>query len=323
MMQKIPPLLWLLLLLLALVSGCSGVGRTLPEGPMVRYGAVGDDLFSRYAPVVMVENPHAQYNRIGQVAARRDEQGAEQLYIDTQVPAYYLQQQAFSTERGDYTNLIYRFHFTEVPNLRLTAGDNVGMIVIITLDAQQRPLLITTVHSCGCYLGMVPTSYLDPQYYPSDWPAEQQQVFGERLPARLDYPAEFNPSLRPVIYLRDATHRVMDIQLLDVAHHTHFLRVAMLPMDQLYQVPLAGEDATTAFFYLEGRNQGYVKGSSKPWERLLMSWWAFDWNIGVDKALGDPEQTGAVFYTSLKPWARDESNLWDFAGFLRYWGWGL
>lgn len=54
-----------------------------------------------------------------------------------------------------------------------------------------------------------------------------------------------------------------------------------------------------------------------------MSWWTFDLYIGNDKRLGDPAETGTVFYTSLKPWARDKSNMWFFADFLDYWGWQL
>jgi len=30
-----------------------------------------------------------------------------------------------------------------------------------------------------------------------------------------------------------------------------------------------------------------------------------------------------VFYTSLKPWRRHDSDMWPFADFLRYWGWHL
>lgn len=54
-----------------------------------------------------------------------------------------------------------------------------------------------------------------------------------------------------------------------------------------------------------------------------MSWWAFDWYVGENKRLGPAEETGTTFYTSLKFWARDKSDIWNFGSFLKYWGWGL
>ena len=52
-----------------------------------------------------------------------------------------------------------------------------------------------------------------------------------------------------------------------------------------------------------------------------MSWWALDWRIGEDKMYGPPEKSNSVFYTSIKFWDRQESNMWNFAEFLDYWGW--
>lgn len=61
----------------------------------------------------------------------------------------------------------------------------------------------------------------------------------------------------------------------------------------------------------------------EPLERLFMSWWAFDPLVGEDKEVGPAEQTGMTFYTSLKFWARKASDIWDFPGFLKYWGWNF
>ncbi len=38
---------------------------------------------------------------------------------------------------------------------------------------------------------------------------------------------------------------------------------------------------------------------------------------------GDRRETGKVFYTSLKFWNREESDMWPFAEFLEFWGWRL
>jgi len=83
------------------------------------------------------------------------------------------------------------------------------------------------------------------------------------------------------------------------------------------------DGGSTSFYETEGSRKDYVKNSQKPWERLLMSWWAFDWRVGEDKKLGRDLQDGGRFYTSLKFWARDASDLRDFPRFLRYWGWKL
>ena len=96
----------------------------------------------------------------------------------------------------------------------------------------------------------------------------------------------------------------------------------MAPNDALYQLPM-GEAEAASFFYGEGRRRGYVKGSKKPFERLFMSWWAFDSYIGRDKAFGPADETGTIFYTSAKFWQRRASDMWAFADFLRFYGWDL
>lgn len=314
------PLMFALLLLL---SGCA----TTPTAPLATdhtYSHFDEaSLLGRYAPVIAPRQTILEYNRIGSAAARLDDNGDEEIYINTDTPVFYTQEQVFTTARGHrYHNLIYRFHFTEVPQPHLTTGRNGGLFVVITLNEQQQPLLITTVHSCGCYLAMVPTSYLDTAAYPAGWDVTGQSVYGERLPGRLDYPAEFATDLRPLITLRSGTHRVMEIAVVSRDRYQQEGRaVQLLPMAALDHLPLGTGE--TSFFYPSGSLKGYVKGAFKPWELLLMSWWSFDLNIGRDKRLGDPAETGVVFYTSLKPWARDESNMWFFADFLEYWGWRL
>jgi hypothetical protein len=92
-------------------------------------------------------------------------------------------------------------------------------------------------------------------------------------------------------------------------------------MEQLERLPV--DDGTTSFYYDEGLLKGHVKGSVKPWETLLMSLFSLDLFVGTDKAYADTARTGNPFYTSLKPWRRQDSNMWDFPRFLHYWGWRL
>jgi hypothetical protein len=230
----------------------------------------------------------------------------------------------FTTDKGSYTNLVYRVHFERVPLPHLTAGRNVGLFVIVTLAAEGRPVLLTSLHTCGCYLAFIPTSYLPPDSCPTDWRTGPQDVYGELLPGRLAYPPTSHEAYRPVVFVRDDTHRVMDVRVQSVreAEWRYDVEPACLePMEALDRLPLDG--TTTSFFETEGKLRGYVKGSRKPLEALFMGWLALDLRVGRDKKLADRSEMNTVLYTSLKPWRRKESDLWPFASLLRYWGWRL
>ena len=319
-------------LLSILLSGCATAPATVQDSPPYAFAVLDDGSpAARHAPVFVPQNYTALYNRIGTPRARRNEAGNVRVYVDPIEPTVYLQQQTFTTARGHFTNYIYRVHLPQVPvrwiPFHLTAGPNGGLIVIVTVDAADRPLLLTTVHTCGCYLAMVPTQFYPRDALPLNWPAagNTQKVYGERLPARLGYSPAPPSSDRVAVWLREGTHRIMHLERVDQQALTSRYRVipmAMRDADDLLALPLPG-GGTTSFFYESGRNQGYVKNTRKPFERLLMSWWALDWNVGVDKRLGPAAETGTVFYTSLKPWARQESDLWNFPAFLDFWGFTL
>ena len=318
-----------LLALTVFVGACSTLPETESAIPQAAYTAVDtNDIFSRYAPVIAPFGQHETFNQIGKPRARVDDRGREQIYVDPTQAVFYVQQRDFETQRGRYTNLIYRIHFEKVPfslvPFHLTTGKNVGLFVIITLNTKQQPVMITTVHTCGCYHALVPTSYLPDDAYPEDWSSDSQKIFGEALPGLLRYPDDFSDQLRPIIYLRDGTHRVMDIDvgnLHDIRARFHILPATLEPINALKRLTL--EDTTTSLYTENGRRQGYVKNSRKPFEFLFMSWWVLDPRVGVDKEYGPGDQTGTVFYTSFKPWRRDDSDMWDFAEFLKYWGWNL
>ena len=313
------------------ILGCAVGPVRISDSPPIAFVTSGEISDSeRYAPIVIPERYDETYNRIGTVNSRLDANGEPNLFVDAESATFYTQEQmVLSTNHERYLNLIYRFHFTEVPfqlvPFTLTAGRQGGLIVVITLDAQKRPVLVTTVHTCGCYLAIVPTSYLPSSAYPPGWDVDRQRVYGETLPGKLVFPTTFEPHWRPLITIRDATHRVANISIVDARNLTNAYRVVpadVLPMSALDEIPLPNGDSIS-FFHQRGWQNGYVKGSVKPWEFLFVSWWALDPFVGVDKALGDPNKTGVVFYTSLKPWYRQSSNLWYFAEFLTFWGWNL
>ncbi len=274
-----------------------------------------------YAPVFLVHDQHEKFNRIGTPASRTDSDGGEEVYVDSSAPTVYFARQDFSTPHGVYWNYIYRIHFERVPYPHLTAGKNVGLIVVLTFNEDGKPVLITTVHTCGCFLAFLPTSHLDSAAYPQGWDTENQEVYGVSLPGLLDLTEhpELPPPLQVVV--QGGNHRIVDILLAKNEESYPFVNMALRPMADLQKI-LHG-DSVTSFFETAGRRKGYVKNAQKWLERMLISWWALDLHVGEDKMLGPPEETGVVFYTSLKPWARKDSDMWHFADFLRYWGWSL
>ena len=52
------------------------------------------------------------------------------------------------------------------------------------------------------------------------------------------------------------------------------LGMPLKPLKMLEGLALP-DGGSTSFYETEGSRKDYVKNSQKPWERLLMSWWAF------------------------------------------------
>ncbi len=326
----------LLLLLLLLSWGCSHVSReTLEKTETTLYlpdrGETGTEeagTAARFCPAFIAYDTAKAHNRIGGPAAAVHPGGAERIFVDPDRPAVYYRTRAFSTEKGTYTNLIYRVHFPGVPYslfpFHLSAGKNVGLLTVITLDAAGTPVLLTSSATCGCYAVIIPTDHLPEAAYPDGWREGRIDLYGETLPARLDVPLE--GGYRPVIRIRPGEHRVMDIF---VASDTDLLgdgelpvvRPPLIPAERLEALPLDGR--ATSFFDDRWPRSGFVKGSYKPLETLLLGLVSLDFFVGSDKKYGDTAVTGNPFYTSLKPWNRRASDMWYFRRFLRFWGWKL
>ncbi|MCK4839738.1 MAG: hypothetical protein KAS94_13125, partial [Desulfobulbaceae bacterium] len=261
------------------------------------------------------------YNRIGTPSVRVSESGKKDIYVDTDRASIYSMTQEFETSTGRYTNLIYRVHFPLTPLPHLTAGKNVGLLIYITLNSQNEEILITTLHTCGCFLAFIPTTTLPERSWPTGWQKTGQIVYGEELASLIE---SQNSRQRLIIKLRSETHRVMNIKYANTTAYGNITSqpMHMEPMSALAKLP-AENNQSVSFFATEGIRKGIVKGSRKPLEMLFMGWLAMDPFIGEDKALGPPDETGVKLYTSLKFWARNNSNIWFFPRFLQYWGWDL
>jgi len=329
--SRYPQCLLICLLMTAaiLLGGCAHHFAVRPDAPVTAYSVHSQSQNSaiRWAPVFITHDHDEKYNRIGRPVAESDKGGNTDIHVDPEQPVIYFMERRFHTDKATYTNLIYRIHFPKVPfslvPFHLTAGKNVGLMVVVTLDTAGHPVLVTTVHTCGCYKAIVPTDYLPKDALPADWNGKSISAFGEQLPARLDY--DKATSARLLVHLRPGVHRVMDLEVISATQlRSSRFRVIPMPvekMELLNRLPI--DRKITSFFYKTGLMGGHVKGSLKPFELLFLSLPSLDLFVGSDKIYADPDVTGIHFYTSLKPWRREASDMWDFASFLDYWGWRL
>ncbi|MDH3464331.1 MAG: hypothetical protein OES26_00215 [Gammaproteobacteria bacterium] len=317
-----------LLIVLAALNGCAGLPTATPPGTV--YIPTEDGMFGRFAPLFVHENDAHAYNRIGRPAARYDERGEVSVYVDPLRPAIFTERREFESSNGtSYTNFIYRVHFESVPvrfrPFHISAGRNVGLLVVVTVNEKQEPVLYTTVHTCGCYTAFVPTGFLPASARPANWEERNQELWGEQLPAVITIARPDDGEQRPLITLRAGSHRVKDIGVTTLPLARSEFRAVAAPLTPVTDLKyLALDNGTTvSFFDTEGARAGYVRGTFKPFELLLVSWWALDVRAGVDKDYGRPGDDGPRFYTSFRPWKRNSSDMRDFAGFLDYWGWRL
>jgi len=317
-----------LVLLLFVLSGCASLPTaTQKESALhvgVREGSA--DPIRSFAPVFILPGSEKSYNRIGRVVAH-EKNGREYIGIDPDQPVVYFGSFSFATDRSVYTNQVYRVHFQKIPlkfvPFHLAAGNNIGVLVIITFSMDRVPLLVTTVNTCGCYVAVIPTGSLPPDAYPPAWTNKPQSVYGETLPAVLP-PYSENDVL--LVSVRPEVHRVMDLQVVPRAMLAArpLVYADMLSLQSLKVLPLTNDKTkTTSFYYDAWPLRGHVKGSIKAWESLLLSLVSLDFYVGMDKEYGDTEVSGNPFYTSLLPWNRHASDMNDFAGFLKFWGWRL
>jgi hypothetical protein len=278
-------------------------------------------------PTFLVREADKPYNKIGTPHVERGDDQQPNISVNPETPTVYFETQEFTTAKGLYTNLIYRIHFQEVPlgwtSINLTAGQNPGLLFIYTLDEAGTLLLVTTVHTCGCYLAFLPTGAMPREYLPPDWPTAPQDVYGYTLPSSLPLSGEKTDE-QIAFTLENATHRIGAVTVLDNPIRQTLpqqIQMHLKPMLDLYYLPY--QDKTVSFFETEGSRRGYVKNNTKILERLFMSWWAFDLHVGEDKAYSTYDKSETIFYTSLKFWDRQASDLKNFSEFLAYWGWRL
>lgn len=318
------------LLLLAVVSGCAELTKLPVEGLQTAYIPIeqkkSEDRL--YAPVFLTYNYNDGSNRIGTPSAKYDKSGDEEIFVDSEKPSIYFMKKDFQTAKGKYTNYIYRIHFPGIPYslipFHLTAGKNVGLMIFVTVNSEGKPVLVCTAHTCGCYKSFTPTNYLPEDSLPDGYKNKPVKVYGERLPPFLDLSDTKNPAF--IFHLRPGVHRVSNIEVIDKNNmlpgkSLRLIDMSHSDMDDLEKIPINGKH--TSFYHQSGILKGHVKGSVKPFELMFLSLISLDLFVGADKAYTAPEVYDNPFYTSLKIWNRNRSNMWNFPGFLEFWGWRL
>lgn len=297
--------------------------ETINHNNTTKENKSSQDLITQYAPLIKIFDANENFNKIGTPKANND----GSVYVDGQEPSFYTSEQIFKIENREYTNLIYRIHFNEIPfsivPFHLSKGENVGLIFVVTLNEHQEPILFTTVHSCGCYKALMATTFTPKSFYPKAWSEQQvsneekQKIYGEKLPTIIPL-NEKKPDI--CVAIRPQEHRVMDVYACDKTQ-TNLVEAPHYSLASLRT--LASDNGPVSFFHESGFQEGFVKGAIKPWESLMLSWPSMDFFVGTDKALLRTENSNNTFYTSLKPWNRDKTDMANFPQFLNYWGWNL
>jgi hypothetical protein len=301
----------------ALVHGFATAFERSP-GPQPRsYAPAGEALageraalLARFAPAFVVEEGAAEWNRIGTpVLSRRA--GIERARVDPARPALYAETREERVGERDVLQLVYRIHFDQLApgaGTVFSLHRNAGLLVLVTVDRETLvPLVVATVHTCGCWLAVQPTAALADAALPEDWPAEELGVSGETLAARLPVPEE---GQRFVVGLRMRSHRVHAVRVEAAPAGPAVVALPLHPVDELERLPIAETRGETgSFFYERGYLRGYVKGAWAPLEGLTLGLLTLDPRLGMDRDFGDPAETGARFFTALAPWKREASRL--------------
>lgn len=296
-----------------------------PCGEIALSVATEETLLRCYAPVFAIDQGEKSHNRIGEPEAHYVG-GRERVTVNPESAVVYVGTRADKLGSREVIHLLYRVHFTKLafkPRVFFEMHRNAGLLTLITIDSVTRdPLLVTTVYTCGCYRGTMPTDRFPREALPGNWPGDKQKVWGKMLPAHIN--GLVAGKSRVLIRMEPSTHRVIDTSAVTETPSGEQRPMAIRPLSELHQLPLQGrEGEKTSFYHQNGASKGYVKGAWSAIEGLTLGLAIFDVRIGTDKEYGDPEVTGTRFYTMLLPWNREVSRLDRFNPILRKLGFRL
>lgn len=214
-------------------------------------------LLQDHAPVVHVET-RTDADRPGRL--RWGDGAAPE--VQTQQPVLY--QRIAHTRYGNRVllQLVYSLWFPERPSrhgLDLLAGRVDAVVLRLTLDERGRPLMLDSIHGCGCYHVFVPARSMDLRPPPS---ARIEWAF---VPASLPALA---PGQRLRVHLSASDHQLVGVAADDGAAEGTALRLE--DEDKLRSLPTPAGGHRSAFW-----SSGIMPGTERG-ERVLF------WPMGIE-----------------------------------------
>lgn len=230
------------------------LGLPTPDGP------AAERLLAAHAPVFDIE-ARGPFDAIGRPAWGTD----ASLQFDTSRPVVYQRLTHTLVQGRPLLQLVYTLWFQERPKrgpFDLLGGTLDGLIVRLTLANDGRPLMLDTIHACGCYHLFFPARGVSLR---PGAPADEEWAF---VPGTLP---DLAPGARLVVRVESATHYVLGVST-TAAPHDSAVRYGRRTESELRQLPLP--DGGTRSLY---GPDGLVRGSERT-ERF------FFWPMGIASA---------------------------------------
>jgi hypothetical protein len=248
--------------------GPAGVDRAVQPPSTLPRDALGlpqpgadqvEALLARHAPRFDIE-ANGAFDAIGVPTRHPD----GRVGVDASQPVVY-QRLTYTLVQGRaLLQLVYTAWFDQRPQrgaFDLLAGALDGVIVRLTLGPDGRPLMLDTIHACGCYQLFFPGHGVQPR---PDAPRDEEWAFA---PARLP---EIATGQRLAVRLASGTHDVLGVSAVDADEADE--RYARRPESDLRRLP----DRSGATRSLYGPD-GLVRGSERA-ERFVF------WPMGIASA---------------------------------------
>ncbi|HEX9391455.1 MAG TPA: hypothetical protein VF928_09110 [Usitatibacteraceae bacterium] len=219
-------------------------------------------LLAQYAPVFEIESGGAADKDSDRFGTLRFA-GEGPPIVDADKPVAY-RRIAFTRYRGQtLVQLVYGIWFPQRPaaqTIDLLAGRLDGVMIRITLDARGAPLLVDSIHACGCYHLFFPGPRLSPR------PAPRDHMEWAFIPARLPM---LDAGQRVQVRLAPSSHYLIDIRPFNGAPRATDIRYRLRDDNELRALPLPGGGQRSVF-----GSDGIIAGSERG-ERFLF------WPMGI------------------------------------------
>ncbi|MEQ8661691.1 MAG: hypothetical protein RLW62_12835 [Gammaproteobacteria bacterium] len=221
-------------------------------------------LLRRHAPIIVQEHaPRSGYpddwDHFGTVALEGDVLAAAHPVVDGSQPALYAFVQHKPIQGREIRQLVYVLWYPQHPAVSRfdpEAGPLDGWTLRVSLDADERPLLVESVSNCGCYYKIFPSEALEmssANHWPAPLPGKAfhlEQHLADRFDAVVPelVPGLADPERRLVAYFSAGHHQLVSLRSMR-AHDVEALvasAYALHDYDELERLPF-GERRASLF----------------------------------------------------------------------------